>query len=106
MTEEHNRRLGSQPGLTPIERDVMSQAQQIASIMTVLTQIQGVLSDLVTKEKVREVEDKHIDERFDRVEKRLDGITSLGRWILGAFGSTFVAAIAAFVAGGGLNLVN
>jgi len=99
------RRPGAQPGLSSIERDVMTQSNQIAQMIVNMTQMQAVLNDLVIKEKVREVEDTHIDERFDRVEKRLDGITSLGRWILGAFGSTFIAAIAAFIAGGGLNLV-
>lgn len=106
MPENEERRLmGQSPSLTPVERDVMEQSRRITELTMALQTLKSVVDDLVTQAKIKAVEDKYIDERFDRVEKRLDGITSLGRWILGAFGSTFIAALAAFVAGGGLNLV-
>ena len=57
-----------------------------------------------TELAVRKEKDTHIDERFDRVEKRLDTINGgLSRvlWILG--GSALTAA-AAFVLKGGLNV--
>lgn len=52
---------------------------------------------------VREERDKYIAQRFDRVEKRLDGIASLGKWVLGAIGSSFVAALVGFIVAGGLH---
>jgi hypothetical protein len=78
-----------------IERDLQSHAKTI-------TELTMRMSDYEKDKAVREVKDEHLEERFERIEDRVQAIYRLGLWILAAFGGSFVALVANFVFRGGL----
>lgn len=87
MTAEHDR-LGA------VERDVRDHAR-------IFTEMTKQLTELDKKEAIRVLQDEHLDERLDRIERSIAGIYRLGWWILGAFGASAVALIANFAFRGG-----
>ena len=70
----------------------------LAKSVTALTEN---LDELRIDRARREERDIRVTERFDRIEKRLDGIYKLGWWVLGAFGASAIALIVNFVFRGG-----
>lgn len=78
-----------------IERDLQSHAKTI-------TELTMRMSDYEKDKAVREVKDEYLDERFERLEDRVQAIYKLGIWILAAFGGSFIALVANFVFRGGL----
>jgi hypothetical protein len=80
--------------LAALERDREAHARSIGEFAKALIEIDK-------KEALRELGDKHLDERLDRIEARLDGVFRLGWWILAAFGTSAVALIANFAFRGG-----
>lgn len=80
--------------LSTVERDTRDHAKSISEFTRVLI-------DLDKKEAVRSTQEKHLDERLDRIEHSIAGIYRLGWWILGAFGTSAVALIANFAFRGG-----
>jgi hypothetical protein len=78
-----------------IERDLQSHAKTI-------TELTMRMSDYEKDKAVREVKDEHLEERFERIEDRVQAIYKLGLWILAAFGGSFIALVANFVFRGGL----
>lgn len=87
-----------------LERDVRDHAKTISEVIQTLGRTTDRIVQMETREAVQAERAKHVDERFDRIERRLDGIASLGRWVLAAFGGTFVAAVATFIVSGGLTV--
>jgi hypothetical protein len=84
-----------------VERDVRDHSR-------ILTEHNGALKDQKTSidklerdKAVREVEDTHLDERLDRIEKSIGAIYRLGWWILGAFGAAAISLVANFMFRGG-----
>lgn len=59
------------------------------------------ISDLVMREAVRQEADKGREERFERIEKSLAAIYSLGKWVLGTAGAALIIALVGFVLKGG-----
>jgi hypothetical protein len=51
---------------------------------------------------VRANEDKHLDERLERIEAQLATIISVGKWALITVGSAVILAVVTFVLRGGL----
>ncbi len=77
-----------------LRRDVSEHAR-------VLTEHTHQLIAVDKAEALRQQADEHLDERLERIERRIDGIHKLGWWILAAFGSSAVALIANFAFRGG-----
>lgn len=90
--------------LAAVERDVLDHARIITEMTTGIGQIRGLVSDLDKREALRSAEEKHVDERFDRIEIKVDGIYKLGWWILAAFGSSAIALILNFAFKGGFSI--
>ncbi len=95
--------------LEQLRRDLISQAQSISAIIIDLRSTKDLFhemrSGVETERKVRLVEDRHLNERLDRIEERLDSLYKLGMWVLAAFGASLVAAVASFIINGGLTVV-
>lgn len=82
-----------------LNRDVQSHAR----IITELTNEIGKVK--TTQEKndaLRDMRDEYLDERLDRIEASIKSVYSLGKWVLVAFGTVLVSAVATFVVRGGL----
>jgi hypothetical protein len=73
-----------------IERDLQSHAKTIIELTM-------RMPDYEKDQAVREVKDEHLEERFERIEDRVQAIYKLGLWILAAFGGSFIALVANFV---------
>ena len=54
--------------LAAVERDVLDHARIITEMTTGIGQIRGLVSDLDKREALRSAEEKHVDERFDRID--------------------------------------
>lgn len=89
-------------------RDLENQAKSISAIVLDQREMKDQIGDqskaLVGIDKlmaVRAERDKHIDERFDRIERSIGGVYKLGWWILTAFGAVAIALVANFAFRGG-----
>lgn len=87
-----------------IRHDLESHASTLGRLVDWRTEDQKWFNKFDTWIAVRIERDEQVDERFNRLEKRLDSIASLGRWILGALGSSLVTAVVAFVVSGGIHV--
>ena len=77
----------------------------LASSISVMTQELGAMKTERAIEKAVAVERQtSLDDRLDRIEKGLDGLNGLGKWILGAFFAALIAAFVGFLVNGGLNV--
>lgn len=105
MTTEHDR-LGT------VERDLRDHAKSIGEIVLDQRGIKDQLAEVREEgtqrlaeqrqeRAVRAVEDKHLDERLDRIEASLRAVFGLGKWLLSAIGAVLVVAIVGFVLKGG-----
>jgi hypothetical protein len=68
-----------------------------------LSEHNNELAEIKTERAVAKERAITVQERFDRLEKKIDGIYSLGKWVLGAFGASFVALLANFLFKGGFS---
>ena len=80
--------------LTRLEHDQRDHAGNIGA----LSESVGALT---MSEAIRKNEEKHLDQRLNRIEQQLTGIFKLGWWLLAAFGASAVALIANFAWHGG-----
>lgn len=84
--------------LERVQQDLQQQAKTISEL---------VQNDIRRQDretaaaKLEELKEKHLDERFDRLEEQVANIYRLGRWLLAAAGSTLVLAIVTFALKGG-----
>lgn len=90
-------RLSMEQRFAFIERDVQSHAKT-------LTAHNENLAAINVERATDKVRDENLDDRLDRIEKAIDKIYGLGRWVLLAFGASFVTLFANFLFRGGLNL--
>lgn len=92
-----------------LRRDLQSQGQSISAIVIEIRaskdQFGEFRNTVETDRKVRLVEDRHLNERLDDIEKSIAALNSLGKWILGAFGAALITALSSFIINGGLSLV-
>lgn len=47
------------------------------------------------------LKERHLDERFDRIEAKVAAVYNLGKWLLASAGSTLVLAVVTFAIKGG-----
>lgn len=87
--------------LLMLERNLSDQGKSITEIVNDQRAIHGTIADLERTNAVRAVEDKHLDERLDRIEHSLQAVYGLGKWLLGAVGSVLVVAVVGFILKGG-----
>lgn len=100
------------PPVTEIEqvrREVIKHGESISSIVTDANRTKEELSTLragiESDRKVRQIEDKHLNERLDDIEESIKTLNTLGRWILATFSGAFIVALVSFVVKGGLTIV-
>lgn len=84
-----------------LERNLSDQGKTITEVIGDQREIRDDVSDLKRANAVRDVEDRHLDERLDRIETSIKAVYGLGKWLLGAIGSLIVAAVVGFVLKGG-----
>lgn len=71
-----------------------------ASVSVLTTEI----GSLKTEKAVDAERDRNLRERLDRIEKNIEGLYGLGKWMLIAFGTSLMAAIVTFIVKGGLSV--
>lgn len=84
--------------------DVKSHARILTELVKEQRLVKEYISDNRTDKAVRAERDVHLHARLDRIEERINGLVSVGKWILLSFGASFIAAIATFIIKGGLNV--
>ncbi len=94
--------------LLQLRQDVMNHAKSLSEIVTDqarLREDQRRLAETISSVDkllaVRAERDKHVDDRFDRIEESIRAIHRLGMWVLGAFGAAFIALVVNFTFSGG-----
>jgi hypothetical protein len=85
--------------------DLSNQAKTLSEIVINQRAANEAIHELHTDRAVRAVDRQNLDERIKRIEKRMDELVGIGRWILLAFAASFVAAVGTFIVNGGLKLV-
>jgi DNA repair ATPase RecN len=89
--------------LATTERNQSDLAKTVTEVVNHLNETRDDVAALKTNEAVNVAYEKARDEWRQRTEKKLDGIYSLGWWVLATFGSLTVAAVANILYGGGGN---
>lgn len=74
----------------------------MADIETRVSELEKWKNEVSTHLAVRKERDTHIDDRFDRVERRLSGIEDAVKRVLWLIAGSAIAAAATFVLKGGL----
>lgn len=87
--------------LMMLERNQSDLGKSISEIVQDQRGVKSEVAGLHQVNAVREAEDRHLDDRLDRIEKSLAAVYGLGRWLLAAIGSVLVVAIVGFVLKGG-----
>jgi hypothetical protein len=95
-----------------VRKDLTRHGESISAIVTEVRHTQEELSTLrsgiESERKVRLVEDRHLNERLDRIEESIEKLDStiikIGMWILSAFGASLIVAISSFIFRGGLTV--
>lgn len=82
------------------ERNQSDLAKTITELVSEIDDLRKSLDELRLDRAVRTERDIRQTDRFDRIEKRLDGIAKLGWWVLTTFGALTMAAIANLLFGG------
>lgn len=91
--------------ISDLSRNVSDQAKSLTELVVSQRQIKEALITLEQDKAVREVEDRHLDERLNEIEKRIDNIINIGRWLLAAVGLAVVTTIVDFALRGGFSHV-
>ena len=81
-----------------LERDARDHAKSIGELVQ---RLRDVERDAAEDKRLRSLKDEHLDERLDRIEASIKSVYNLGKWLLGAAGSTLVVAIVGFALKGG-----
>jgi hypothetical protein len=91
-----------------VRKDLTRHGESISAIVTEVRHTQEELSTLrngiESERKVRLVEDRHLNERLDRIEESINSLNALGRWILVTFGASLIVAVSSFIFKGGLSV--
>lgn len=91
--------------LDAVERNHTMLASSLTQLVNELGDIRPPLDELRMDRAVRLERDRHVHERFDRLEASLKGVYRLGWWLLAAVGTSAVAFTMNFIFAGGLNVV-
>lgn len=91
-----------QDNIQLLRDDVKSHARILTELVNEQRLVKEWIADNKTDKAVRAERDVHLHARLDRIEERIDGLVSIGKWILLSFGATFIAAVATFIIRGGL----
>lgn len=94
MTEEDSIRL--------LRHDLSNQAKTLSEIITFQRATQESIHELRTDQAVRALDRKNLDDRIARMEKRMDDLVGIGKWILLAFAASFITVVVTFIVNGGL----
>jgi hypothetical protein len=93
---------GTRDSLELLRHDHGTMAQSIGVLVKRLDEMERTdLADLKQAKAIRAVEDKHLDERLDRIEASLQAVYGLGKWLLATIGSVLVVAVLGFILKGG-----
>lgn len=91
-----------------VRRDLTRHGESISAIVTdarnTKEQLNALQNGIDAERKVRLVEDRHLNERLDRIEASINSLNSLGKWILVTFGASLIVAISSFIFKGGLTV--
>ena len=85
-----------------LQSDLQSHAKTLSVLIEDQRDMKDAIAQMLTDKAVRVVEDRNLNDRLGRIEKSILSLQSIGKWILAAFGTVFVAAIANFIIGGHL----
>lgn len=91
--------------LDAVERNHTMLASSVTNMVKELDMMQTPLDELRLDRAVRVERDKHIHERFDRLEASMKGMYRLGWWLLVAVGTSAIAFVMNFIFKGGFNVV-
>lgn len=94
--------MAGEDSLQLLRYDLSNQAKSISALVVELREQGEVLRDLETDKAVRALDRKNLDDRMARMEKRIDDLAAIGKWILLAFAASFITAAVSFIVKGGL----
>jgi hypothetical protein len=93
---------GSRDSIEMLRRDHVGLSSSFSNLVIRIDDMErNDIADLKQAKAVRAVEDKHLEERLDRIEDSLKAVYGLGKWLLASIGSVLVVAIVGFVLKGG-----
>lgn len=90
--------------LEQLHRDLIAHAGSISNIVENQRNMQLVIDEMKLDRAVRVERDRNLNDRLDRIEKSIDSVYTLGKWLLAAIGAAFLTAFVTFVVNGGLNV--
>lgn len=102
-TATKNRQM--QDSVEQIARDVRDHAKSLTAIIEDQRAMKEEIAVLREDKAVRVVKDDNLNDRLDRIDDRINGIFSLGKWLLAAVGTVLIAVVIDFVVHGGLTHV-
>lgn len=91
-----------------IRRDLTRHGESISALVVdarnTKDQLNILQSGIEIERKVRLVEDRHLNERLDRIEESIEALNKVGKWILVTFGASLIVAVSGFILRGGLTV--
>jgi hypothetical protein len=94
----------AEDSLQLLRNDLINQAKTLSAIIEKQNETNDALHSIQIDQAVRKVDRDNLDERIKRLEKRMDDLAGIGKWILLAFGAYFITAVASFIVKGGLTV--
>lgn len=85
-------------------KDLVSLASSVTHMIEDQREMKKTLDALLTDKAVREERDIRLNQELANIRADVKRLYTLGIWVLTAFGSVIVAAIAQFIVRGGLNV--
>lgn len=98
MTEDERR---AAPSMSQIALDLRAQGRTLLELETSVEKLSRRIEDVTVDQAVRAERDKHLNDRFDRIENSIKSVYGLGKWLLATMGTTLIAVLVNFVVGGG-----
>lgn len=90
--------------LALIRQDLINHSKTLSEIIQDAAKTKELLSEFIIDREVRKEVDKNLNEKLTRIESRLDGLASIGKYILFAFLTTLIASVVTFIVKGGLSV--
>lgn len=90
--------------LALVRHDLSNQAKTLSELVLAQRATNDTIHTLLTDQAVRKLDRENLQEKIDKIEKRLDNLVGIGRWVLIAFMTYFITSAAAFIVKGGLNI--
>jgi hypothetical protein len=86
------------------ERNNVDLARSVTALTEDLGQIHKPIHELHTDREVRKERDTNLNQRLDRIEKSIDAVYGLGKWVLAAISMVLLTAGVTFIVNGGIGL--